>query len=555
MLSRLTIRNFAIIDQLTMNFSPELNMITGETGAGKSILVGALSLLLGQRADTKSLFNQERKCVIEGIFQLSGYDLQDFFLQNDLDYENETILRREIGIEGKSRAFINDSPVNLSILKELGFLLVDIHSQHETLDINTETFQVRIVDLVANQTDELVAYKKNLVVYRSSEKEIADLMIELELAKSESDYIRFQFDEISSAELFDPNEQEELEQEQKELTHAEEIKAGLESSGYLLDEIETSALQRIKDGISALSVTEKYYHPAVELVQRMKSCQIELKDLAAEIADLASNLQVDNERLQIIQDRLNSFYKLSQKYRVQGVSDLIELRDRLAKNLNAVENSDEIITKLQVEQTLRKTNLTKLAKAISGGRKKAIPKMETEIRSLLVDLGIADAQFTIDQQSDELVLGAYGIDHIRFLFSANKGFKVAELSKIASGGELSRLMLSIKTLSSRYAAMPTIIFDEIDTGVSGEVALKVGRVMEKLSKTNQVIAITHLPQIASRGVDHYFVYKSSEKGNTTSTNIRKLADSEREFEIAKMLSGNEPGEFALKNARELLQKE
>lgn len=554
MLSRLTIRNFAIIDQLSMDFSPELNMITGETGAGKSILVGALSLLLGQRADTKSLFNQDRKCSIEGVFQLSGYNLQDFFLQNDLDYENDTIIRREIGVEGKSRAFINDSPVNLYILKELGFLLVDIHSQHETLDINTETFQVRIVDLVADQTDDLAGYKKDLSVYRLAEKEITALISALETARSESDYIRFQYEEIAAADLNDAGEQDELEQEQKELTHAEEIKLGLESSLYLLDEVETSGLQRIKDAITALSSIEKFFQPAVELVQRMKSCQIELKDLAAESSSLSENIQVNNERLVTIQDRLNSFYKLSQKHRVPGLAELIALRDRLAETLNAVENSDERIAKLQSDQTQRKVKLTKLAKAISTGRKKAIPKMEQEILHLLVELGIPDAQFMIEQVTDETLLGPYGIDRIRFLFSANKGFKVAELSKIASGGELSRLMLSIKTLSSRYAAMPTIIFDEIDTGVSGEVALKVGRVMERLSQTNQVIAITHLPQIASRGQAHYFVYKNAEKGNTT-TNIRKLAETERELEIAKMLSGNEPGEFALKNARELLQKE
>lgn len=554
MLSRLTIRNFAIIDQLSMDFSPELNMITGETGAGKSILVGALSLLLGQRADTKSLFNQDRKCSIEGVFQLSGYNLQDFFLQNDLDYENDTIIRREIGVEGKSRAFINDSPVNLYILKELGFLLVDIHSQHETLDINTETFQVRIVDLVADQTDDLAGYKKDLLVYRLAEKEITALISALETARSESDYIRFQYEEIAAADLNDAGEQDELEQEQKELTHAEEIKLGLESSLYLLDEVETSGLQRIKDAITALSSIEKFFQPAVELVQRMKSCQIELKDLAAESSSLSENIQVNNERLVTIQDRLNSFYKLSQKHRVPGLAELIALRDRLAETLNAVENSDERIAKLQSDQAQRKVKLTKLAKAISTGRKKAIPKMEQEILHLLVELGIPDAQFMIEQVTDETLLGPYGIDRIRFLFSANKGFKVAELSKIASGGELSRLMLSIKTLSSRYAAMPTIIFDEIDTGVSGEVALKVGRVMERLSQTNQVIAITHLPQIASRGQAHYFVYKNAEKGNTT-TNIRKLAETERELEIAKMLSGNEPGEFALKNARELLQKE
>lgn len=554
MLSRLTIRNFAIIDQLSMDFSPELNMITGETGAGKSILVGALSLLLGQRADTKSLFNQDRKCSIEGVFQLSGYNLQDFFLQNDLDYENDTIIRREIGVEGKSRAFINDSPVNLYILKELGFLLVDIHSQHETLDINTETFQVRIVDLVADQTDDLAGYKKDLLVYRLAEKEITALISALETARSESDYIRFQYEEIAAADLNDAGEQDELEQEQKELTHAEEIKLGLESSLYLLDEVETSGLQRIKDAITALSSIEKFFQPAVELVQRMKSCQIELKDLAAESSSLSENIQVNNERLVTIQDRLNSFYKLSQKHRVPGLAELIALRDRLAETLNAVENSDERIAKLQSDQAQRKVKLTKLAKAISTGRKKAIPKMEQEILHLLVELGIPDAQFMIEQVTDETLLGPYGIDRIRFLFSANKGFKVAELSKIASGGELSRLMLSIKTLSSRYAAMPTIIFDEIDTGVSGEVAMKVGRVMERLSQTNQVIAITHLPQIASRGQAHYFVYKNAEKGNTT-TNIRKLAETERELEIAKMLSGNEPGEFALKNARELLQKE
>lgn len=554
MLSRLTIRNFAIIDQLTMDFSPELNMITGETGAGKSILVGALSLLLGQRADTKSLFNQQKKCTIEGVFQLAGYNLQEFFQQNDLDYENDTIIRREIGVEGKSRAFINDSPVNLYILKELGFLLVDIHSQHETLDINTESFQVRIVDLVADQTDDLAGYKKDLTIYRQSEKELAELLTELDTARSESDYIRFQYEEIAAANLNDPAEQEELEQEQKELTHAEEIKQGLESSLYLLDEIDTSALSRLKDGITALNSIEKFFPAAAELAQRMKSCQIELKDIGAETSSLSENIQVDNERLLIIQERLNGFYKLSQKHRVPGLAELIELRDKLAKSLNAVENSDEQIAKLQADQALRNAKLTKLAKAISGSRKKAIPKMEQEILRLLVELGIPDAQFIIELQTDEALLGPYGIDRIRFLFSANKGFKAAELGKIASGGELSRLMLSIKTLSSTYAAMPTIIFDEIDTGVSGEVALKVGRVMEKLGKTNQVIAITHLPQIASRGSSHYFVYKNAEKGNTT-TNIRKLAEEEREIEIAKMLSGNEPGEFALKNARELLHKE
>lgn len=554
MLSRLTIRNFAIIDQLTMDFSPELNMITGETGAGKSILVGALSLLLGQRADSKTLFNTEVKCSVEGVFQLADYKLQDFFIQNDLDYENETIIRREIGIEGKSRAFINDSPVNLITLKDLGSLLVDIHSQHETLDINTEAFQVRIVDLVADQTEALTGYRKELGIFRSAEKDLKELKAGLESSRAEADLIRFQWEEIEASALSDPSEQDELETEQKELSHAEEIKGGLESLIFSLDETDSSALQRIKEAIGSLSTIAKFFAPADELAERMKSCQIELKDILEETSRLSENFQLDNGRLAVVQERLNIIYKLSQKHRVQNLAELIELRERLNARLNAIDHSDEQISELEKVQLQRREELIAHATAISEKRKEVIPQMESEISGLLKQLGILDAAFVIELKTHAQEPGNYGIDKIRFLFSANKGFKTAELSKIASGGELSRLMLSIKTLSSRYAAMPTIIFDEIDTGVSGEIALKVGRVMENLSRTNQVIAITHLPQIASRGNAHYYVYKNSSNG-MTHTSIRKLAEPERELEIAKMLSGNEPGEFAMKNARELLLKE
>lgn len=554
MLSRLTIRNFAIIDQLTMDFSPELNMITGETGAGKSILVGALSLLLGQRADSKTLFNHEVKCSVEGVFQLADYKLQDFFELNDLDYENETIIRREIGVEGKSRAFINDSPVNLVTLKDLGSLLVDIHSQHETLDINTEAFQVRMVDLVADQSDALTAYRKELNIYKGAEKELKELRSGLESSMAEAGLIRFQWEEIEASAFNDPNEQDELETEQKELSHAEEIKGGLEALVFSLDESDSSALQHIKEGIGSLTAIAKFFTPADELAERMKSCQIELKDILAETSRLSENFQLDNGRLTLVQERLNTIYTLSQKHRVQNLAELIELRERLNARLHAIDHSDEQISELEKLQKLRRDELTSHAITISEKRKAVIPNMETEIAGLLIQLGIVDASFTIEIKTNESEPGNYGIDKIRFLFSANKGFKAAELSKIASGGELSRLMLSIKTLSSRYAAMPTIIFDEIDTGVSGEIALKVGRVMENLSRTNQVIAITHLPQIASRGSAHYYVYKNSSNG-ITHTSIRKLAEQERELEIAKMLSGNEPGEFAMKNARELLLKE
>jgi DNA repair protein RecN (Recombination protein N) len=562
MLQKLTINNYALIDNLEIGFDSGLNILTGETGAGKSIILGALSLILGQRAESKYFFNQQKKCVIEGTFKISGFHLADFFEENDLDYETETVLRREISADGKSRAFVNDTPVNLTALKQLGEKLIDIHSQHATLEINDPEFQLLVVDSVARHSDLLFDYQTKFRAYKKSLSKLNQLIAESDKAKADLDYFQFQFDELEKGALV-ADEQEHLELELNTLNNAEEIKRNLLAANYLLQDGEMAALTQLKEAGQALGLIEKYNPAVAELHQRINSAIIELKDVAAEIEGIEEHTFIDEARAEEVNTRLSMIYNLQKKHRVNTNAELLQIQDELSEKIQQALFSDEAIEKLQKQIAADKAELEKLAAQLSVNRKKAIPDIEKQVLATLAEMGMASSSLKIEQHlvpppppkggatEQASLLTATGIDNIRFLFSANKGHALAEMSKVASGGELSRLMLSIKSIVAQYTALPTIIFDEIDTGVSGEVANKVGQIMERLAQNLQVITITHLPQIASKGQSHYFVYKDDSEA-ATFTRIKQLNNDERVLEIAKMLSGDKPGESALQNARELL---
>ena len=549
MLQRLSISNYALIDNLEISFDKGLNILTGETGAGKSIILGALSLILGQRAESRYFFNQQKKCVIEGSFKIDGFHLKSFFEDNDLDYEAETVLRREISADGKSRAFVNDTPVNLTSLKSLGEKLIDIHSQHATLEINDPEFQLLIVDSVAKHSDLLNEYRAKFKAYKKSTSHLQQLINEADKAKADLDYYQFQFDELEKASL-SADEQALLEQELYALNNAGEIKRNLLSAYYLMNEGETAALIQLKEAGQQLSSLEKFNPEITELHQRLNSTIIELKDIAAEIDTLEQKTHTNDIRAEEINTRLSIIYNLQKKHRVNTNADLLQIQDDLSAKIQQAVFGDEAIEKLQKQLVIDKKELAGLAEKLSASRTKIIPTIEKQVLDTLAEMGMANSALNI-HSSVASELTKDGIDQIKFLFSANKGHALAEMSKVASGGELSRLMLSIKSLVAQNTALPTIIFDEIDTGVSGEVANQVGQIMEKLANNLQVITITHLPQIASKGQSHYFVYKD-EEGATTNTRIKQLDQQERVLEIAKMLSGDKPGESALQNARELL---
>jgi DNA repair protein RecN (Recombination protein N) len=549
MLQKLSISNYALIDDLEISFNKGLNILTGETGAGKSIILGALSLILGQRAESRYFFNQQKKCVIEGTFLVKGFHLKSFFEENDLDYEAESILRREITADGKSRAFVNDTPVNLGILKQLGEKLIDIHSQHATLEINDPEFQLLVVDAVAGHSELLADYRTKFKTYKKDSARLQQLIADSDKAKSDLDYYQFQFDELEKAKL-DPDEQEKLEQELYTLNNAEEIKRSLLAACYLVQEGETSALLQLREATHHLSSLEKFNPAIAELHERLKSVTIELKDIAAEVENIEQRTHTDEQRAIEINDRLNIIYTLQKKHRVNTISELLGLQDELSEKIEQVVHGDEEIEKLQKQIAAEKKESEDLAGQLSANRAKAIPQIEKQVVEALGEMGMGNSTLKIEK-TEASSLGADGVDHIKFLFSANKGHALAEMSKVASGGELSRLMLSIKSLIASHTALPTVIFDEIDAGVSGEVANKVGIVMERLAQNLQVITITHLPQMASKGKSHYFVYKDN-SASTTYTRIKQLDQEERVLEIAKMLSGDKPGESALQNARELL---
>jgi DNA repair protein RecN (Recombination protein N) len=559
MLQKLSISNYALIDNLEIGFDKGLNILTGETGAGKSIILGALSLILGQRAESRYFFNQQKKCVIEGTFKIGDFNLKTFFEDNDLDYEAETVVRREISADGKSRSFVNDTPVNLNSMKLLGEKLIDIHSQHATMEINDPEFQLLVVDSVAKHPDLLSEYQTKFRAYKKSTTKLQQLIEESEKAKADLDYYQFQYDELEKAGLA-ADEQDQLEQELYALNNAEEIKRNLLGANFLMQGSEAAALIQLREAGQQLGSLTKFNPQIEELQERLNSTIIELKDIAAEIENIEQRTHTDEARATDVNTRLSTIYNLQKKHRVNTNAELLQLQDELSGKIQQAVFGDEAIAKLQQQLNADKKELEQLAAQLSANRSKAIPTIEAQVLQTLAEMGMSNSALKIDLKvrksespevgkSDHLTKN--GVDEVKFLFSANKGHALAEMSKVASGGELSRLMLSIKSLIAKNTALPTIIFDEIDTGVSGEVANKVGQIMEQLADNLQVITITHLPQIASKGQAHYFVYKDDET-DTTRTRIKQLNNDERILEIAKMLSGDKPGESALQNARELL---
>lgn len=549
MLQKISIRNYALIDSLDIEFDKGLNIITGETGAGKSIILGALSLILGQRAESKYFFSQDKKCVIEGVFLLADEKLKATFEANDLDFFKESILRREISMDGKSRAFINDTPVNLSILKQIGEKLIDIHSQHATQEINDSDFQLLIIDSLANHDTLLGNYRSSFKKLKQDKAALKELVSKADEARSKQDYEQFLFNELEQAALKD-GEQEDLEQELEKLTHAESIKRSLLTATTLLTENEISASSILKEASVQLQNIEKFDPEINVLFERLRSSIIEIKDIADETSIIESNTLHSAERLSIIQQRLDLLYTLQQKHRVANNNELLQVQQKLEDSLAQLVSSDEQIEKLKKGIDLLKASLTKQAGEISTNRKKAIKLVEAATAKTLQQVGMPNAKLVFNQQAIT-ELNKDGLDEIQLLFSANAGQLPAPVNKVASGGELSRLMLAIKSLLAKHTSLPTLIFDEIDTGISGETALKVGEVIADLGNDMQILSITHLPQIAAKGESHYFVFKS-EGNNKTTTGIRKLNSEERINAIAEMLSGKNPGASALQNARELL---
>lgn len=551
MLVRLSIKNYALIDEIDIQFGGGLNIITGETGAGKSIILGALSLILGQRSESKYFYNQEKKCVIEGYFDIQHYDIRDFFDKHDLDYEPQTIIRREIYHEGKSRAFINDTPIKLNLLKSLSEKLIAIHSQHATLEVNTQSFQLLSIDSVAENKKLLQEFQDAYHHFLQVDDEYQTLSQQNTQLQTEMDYHQFLFDELQAADL-KTEEQKQLEEEQSLLGHAEDIKRGLQQASLLLDEQEQSSLSLLKQGLQQLQQVEQFFPKLGELSSRLNSSLIELKDISNEISLLDSETTIDAERMQYLEDRLSLIYKLQQKHQVDDVNSLLKIQNELDVKINAVILNDERLLKLTGERSKAYKQSQELGKKLTESRLAAIPQIEESIKSSLAEVGMPHSIFKIELSSfpDEK-LKKSGRDEVAFLFSANKGQEPQHVSKVASGGELSRLMLAIKSLIAKTSALPTIIFDEIDTGISGDVAVKVGELMRDLTNNLQVIAITHLPQIASQGVHHFKVYKE-QQDNRTLTNIRLLDHEDRVNELAQMLGGKDLSETAVMHARELL---
>jgi DNA repair protein RecN (Recombination protein N) len=549
MLQKLSIGNYALIDTLDIEFDKGLNIITGETGAGKSIILGALSLILGQRAESKYFFSQNKKCVIEGVFLLKDEKLRPIFELNDLDFLSETILRREISSDGKSRSFINDTPVNLTVLKQIGEYLIDIHSQHATQEINDSEFQLLIVDSLANHAQLLTDYRNGFKKLKQDNLLLKELIEKANEARSKQDYEQFLFNELEQAGLKE-GEQEELEQELERLTHAESIKRGLLNASALLAENEISAASLLKEASLQLQSIEKFDAEIYVLYERLRSTIIELIDIADETSVIENKTLHSAERLSIIQQRLDLLYTLQQKHRVTNNSELLVVQQKLADSLTQLISSDEQIETLKKNIDLLKLELTKQANELSANRKKSIKLVETATGKTLHQVGMTNAKLVLNHQVIS-ELNKDGLDEIQLLFSANAGQAPAPVNKVASGGELSRLMLAIKSLLAKHTSLPTLIFDEIDTGISGETALKVGKVIADLGNDMQILSITHLPQIAAKGNSHYFVYKN-EESNKTTTGIRKLNSEERVITIAEMLSGKNPGASALQNAKELL---
>ncbi|HOI25916.1 MAG TPA: DNA repair protein RecN [Paludibacteraceae bacterium] len=550
MLKRLSVENYALIDKSIIEVHPGFSVITGETGAGKSILLGALGLILGQRADSKALKNQEMKCVVEALFDISNYGLNLFFEEENLDYDDECIIRREILPNGKSRSFINDTPANVSTLKLLGEKLIDIHSQHENLLLNDNHFQLKIVDAIADNEKRLSTYREIYFKYETDKRTLARLREEIARQNANRDYLEFQLKQLQDAAL-QGEEQEALESEAERLTHSSEIKGSLSKALWLLDENEQSVNQALKDASASLKMAGQYLPEAASLADRLDSCLIETKDIVRELEVKFNDVEVDPNRLDAVNERLDLIYTLEKKHNVDSVAKLLELQNSFDEQLQLLDSGSENVERLKKEIAEQLKTLLSMAGELSAARKEHAPKIEDQILDLLHRLGMPNAKLKIDFKELQEP-GTNGMDEVNFLFSANKDKTLQPIASIASGGEISRVMLSLKSVLSQSSDLPTIILDEIDTGVSGEIADKMGDLMQQMGHNMQVISITHLPQIAAKGATHYKVYKMDDEKSTTS-NIKQLTDEERIHEIAQMLSGSSLSEAAVNNAKELLK--
>jgi DNA repair protein RecN (Recombination protein N) len=551
MLNHLLIQNYALIDKLDIEFSKGLSIITGETGAGKSILLGALSLILGQRADSSVLKDKTKNCVVEGLFSIKDYNLQKFFEDNELDYSEETVIRRIIGENGKSRAFINDVPANLTQIKELTQRLVDIHSQHNNLLLNDDEFQLAIVDSFAKHQALLTEYQGNFLQYRKSQTSLNQLKERAEKEKSDLDYLSFQYDELKKANLKE-GEQKELEAEIEILNHAGDIKMALSSLSDVLTGEPFNFLAKTKETVHILEKIAPFFPKATDMKERLNSAFIDLKDLNQEAEVVGQDIGYDPDRAAFISSRLDMIYNLQKKHKVSELEELIEIRNSLEIKIAAIESFDEEIEKLEKQIKVVDQVLSKQSSQITKNRKAQVLGIETKIGALLNELGMPNAKFKVDIQTTEN-FSAHGRDAINFLFTANKNADLQDVTKVISGGEMSRLMLGLKAIVSQTISLPTIVFDEIDTGVSGDIADRMGNIIKEISGNIQVINITHLPQVAAKGDTHYKVYKINNEESTV-TNIKQLNDDERVIEIAKMLSGKELTEAAISNAKSLIGK-
>ena len=550
MLRSLYIQNYALIEKLDISFGAGFSVITGETGAGKSIILGAIGLLLGQRAEVKAIRQGASKCVIEARFDISAYGMEPFFEENELEYEEECILRREVYASGKSRAFINDTPASLVQMKELGEQLIDVHSQHQNLLLNKEGFQLNVLDILSHNDEQLSAYQSLYREWKQAQQDLADLIARAEQNKADEDYIRFQLEQLEEANL-SAGEQEELEQETDTLSHAEEIKAGLFRVGQLLTSDEGGLLAGLKESLNTMLGLQKVYSPATELAERLESTYIELKDVSQEVSSQEEDVEFNPERLEEVNDRLNLIYTLQQKHRVTTVEELLALTEEYAAKLAAITSYDERIGELTILCDTLYNKVKKQAAVLTKARTSAAREVEKQMASRLIPLGMPNVRFQVEMGMRKEP-GVHGEDTVNFLFSANKNGALQSISSVASGGEIARVMLSIKAMIAGAVKLPTIVFDEIDTGVSGEIADRMADIMQEMGEQDrQVISITHLPQIAARGCAHYKVYKQDNETETNS-HIRRLADEERVEEIAHMLSGATLTEAALNNAKALL---
>lgn len=550
MLQKLSIHNYAIIDKLEIDFSKKLNIITGETGAGKSIIVGALGLILGERADSTVLVNKEKKCIVEGTFRANNKEgVKVFLKENELDAEEDLVLRREIGTNGKSRAFINDTPVNLSQLQQVSSLLVDLHLQFDTLELGESDFQREVLDALAGNIPMLDEYQVVFRQWQLVKKECDELKNQKQQFDKVADYNQFQYKELEEA-GFKENELEDIDAELKMLNNAEGIKGALSKVYFELQESESPLVQQIKSLSHQLNTYQTFHHDLPVVSQRLQSIQIELQDVADEVGRISDHVNYDPEKIEQLSERLSTGYKLLKKHGVQTTNELLLIQQQLEEKLQAVLNIDETIQQKEKESNRLTEEAAKLAKKISEARQKQIKPLEDKVNKLLAQVGMPNAKLKVDNKC-ETELNQYGIDKIEFLFDANKSGQFQPVRKVASGGELSRLMLCIKSLVAQSIDLPTMIFDEIDTGISGEAAKQVGIILKELALKRQVICITHQPQIAGKADAHFFVYKEIVK-DVVKTNIRQLTNEERITTIAKMLSGEKPTTAALENAREMV---